>query len=238
MSRLPRDTGYDLDFDKIQPLQWYLYVGKGFKGAGRRIMVFAHNIPVRPGDHDKRRDEWSGKDTWADAVEEFAYEGARYTMAFRYFVRAATGLTEKCDRHSRPEITAKVDEFLRRIAFINFIQELVKSEKQIAQAEAEQVDRSKPVNREILNLLGITHCICWGKSVYEYVRGIEGFKPIPETETQYRKKGFASCTMDVGAGRQMRCLKIFHPSMPGFRPVQDAHGIIASFLAGNQGART
>jgi hypothetical protein len=238
MGRFTRDTGYDRKFDKIQGLQWYPYLGEDFKRAGQRIMVFAHNIPVRPKIFDEKCKEWSGKGTWADAIEEFAYEEARYTRAFRYFVKAATGLTENYGKDSRPEITIKVDEFLRRIAFINFIQELVKSEKQIAQAGPEQVERSKAVNREILNVLGVTHCICWGKSVYEYVRGIEGFKPIPETETQYRKKGFASCTIDVGAGKQMRCLKIFHPSMPGFRPVQGAHSIIASFLAGNQDART
>ncbi len=238
MGRFTRDTGYDPRFDKIQGLQWYPYVGKDFEGAAQRIMVFAHNIPVRPKIFDEKCKEWSGKGAWADAIEESAYVKASYTKAFRYFVKAATGLTENYGKDSRPEITIKVDEFLRRIAFINFIQELVKSEGQIARAEREQVERSKAVNREILNVLGITHCICWGKSVYEYVRGMEGFKPIPGTETQYRKKGFASCTIDVGDGKQMRCLKIFHPSMPDFLPVQDAHSIIAGFLAGNQGARS
>ncbi len=153
MDRFPRDAGYDPEFKKIQGLQWYPYVGKDFKGAGQRIMAFAHNIPVRPGDYEKRRGEWSGQDTWANAIEEFAYEEARYTRAFRYSVKVAAGLTGNYGRGSMPEITTKVDGFLRRIAFINFIQELVKSEKQIAQAAPEQVERSKAVNREILNVL-------------------------------------------------------------------------------------
>ncbi|NNM86852.1 MAG: hypothetical protein HKL96_13995 [Phycisphaerales bacterium] len=234
MEKFPRDKGYDAKFDNIAGLKWYPYVGQCFGQGGQRIMVYAHNIPIHPNEYDAKLQEWKAKDSWAtpETIEEYTYCRGWWTKTFRCFIKGAVGLAENYDEHSTSEIKGKIDSFIRKIAYINFIQGLVKSEKQIAQADRCQVEQSKIINREILKILNITHCICWGMPVYNYVRGMKDFKVISE-ENNLKKIGFASCIIDVGGGKTMRCLRIWHPSMPSrFNPFSEVtHGIFASFLA-------
>ena len=233
--KFPRDKSYDAQFDKIPDIRWYPYVGKSFGENRARIMVYAHNIPI----DTKRYDNWRDvvckpKDYWASRVDEFIYPKRiwpiRYTNTFRYFIKGAVGLKENYGDDSEPSIIQRIDLFVKRIAYLNFIQDLVKSDQARANADSQQVELSKKVNSEILKVLGITHCICWGKPTYEYVCSITGFnKVLPD---KYEgKSGFSSCVIDVGGGKTMQCLKIHHPSMPGFGPFSDTtQSIISRFL--------
>jgi len=234
--KFQRDESFDARFDKIPDIRWYPYVGKHFGENGARIMVYAHNIPIATKCYDKMREDCKPKDSWARCLEEYIYPEKspgfrrRYTNTFRGFIKGAVGLKANYGEDSEPSIIQRVDSFVERIAYLNFIQDLVKSDKALAYAEPEQIERSKEVNREILKVLDITHCICWGKPTYEYVCSIPGFnKVLPE---KYEgKSGFSSCVIDVGGGKTMQCLRIHHPSMPGFGPFSDTtQSIISRFL--------
>ena len=66
---------------------------------------------------------------------------------------------------------------------------------------------------------------------YHYVRLIPSFKVISE-DADLGKTGFSSCSIDVGDGKLMRCLSVYHPSMPSFGCYSEAtQSIIARFLA-------
>ena len=194
-------------------------------------MVFAHNIPIPPNDYERRLVEWSDPATWANAVEEYTYEQGWWTEAFRYFIKAATGLKSNFNGESDRAVTDLVDGFVNGMAYLNFIQDLVKSEGQIANATWEQVELSKKVNREYLKILEITHCICWGTPTYGYVKSLDGYRVISEHPAGER--GFSSCVLETDTGKRMNVLRIFHPSMPqGFSPYSEStQRIIAEFLA-------
>jgi hypothetical protein len=230
--RFQRDESFDSQFDSISELKWYPYVGKRFGENRVRIMVYAHNIPQPPDKYDEKKREWNPKATWANGLEEYTYEQKTYTNAFRYFIKGAVGLKSNFCECSDPSVIERVDSFVERIGYLNFIQDIVKSENALARAEPAQVDQSKRVNREILRILGITHCVCWGKPTYEYVRSMTDYRVVSEKCEE--RSGFSSCLIDVGGGKTMRCLRIYHPSMPGFGPFSDAtHFIISRFL-GNE----
>jgi hypothetical protein len=226
--RFVRDRAYDAEFEQIAGIKWYPYVGKNFGANNRRIMVYAHNIPIKKDDVDKKKAEWKDPGTWADCIDEYTYEQGWWTEAFRYFVKGAARLSENYNEHSSPDTLAKVDDFIFGIAYLNFIQDLVASDSQIANATEEQVVLSREINKEILRILRITHCICWGKPTYEYVRTISGFHA--HSERSEGKTGFSSCLVNVAWG-QMTCLRVHHPSMPRFDPYsKETQGIIANFL--------
>lgn len=195
-------------------------------------MIFAHNIPIPAKDYDAKLEEWKAKDAWAtsETIEEYTYCRGWWTKTFRAFLKGAVGLQKDFDEQSDVEILNKVESFIKRISYANFIQGLVKSETQIAIAKPEQIELSIKVNREILKVLGVTHCICWGKPVYEYVQRMEGFRLLSKTALE--KSGFSSCSLDVGNGIVMRCLRVYHPSMPGFSPFRvETQSIISNFLS-------
>jgi|SRR5665213_2198956 len=232
-----RDASFDARFDAIKDIRWYPYVGKHFGENGVRIMVYAHNIPIDTKRYDKMRDiDYKPKDTWASCLEEYIYpERSRdfrrgYTNTFRYFIKGAVGLKGNYDENSELSIIQRVDSFVERIAYLNFIQDLVKSDNAMAGATPEQIELSIQVNLEILKILGITHCICWGTPTYRFVCSMKGFKA--HSEKHLGKRGFSSCMIDVGENKTMQCLRIFHPSMPGgFHPLSEStHSIIADFL--------
>lgn len=194
-------------------------------------MVYAHTIPVKEEAYDRKLQEWKDPTTWGDAaaIEEYTYCKADYTQAFRAFVKGAVGLSENYDNTSSSEILNRVDNFIHEIAYLNFIQELVKSNSQLAIASEEQVVLSKAVNKEYLDILQISHCICWGRPTYEYVKSISGYTVL--SEEYAGKDGFSSCVIDSGSGRKMLLLRVYHPSMPGFDPYsKDTQKIIANFV--------
>lgn len=91
------------------------------------------------------------------------------------------------------------------------------------------VAESKRFNKEILEILGITHCICWGTPVFDYVKAIPGW--TAESEKSHEQKGFGYCLVRRDSTHLMHVLKIHHPSMPNFRPYSaETQQIISDFL--------
>jgi len=230
LMKFARDTSYDSAFASISDIRWYPYVGLDFGSHGRRIMVYAHNIPIKPAEYEARLIQWKDPAHWADRIEPYAYESKWWSEAFRYFIKAAVGLQKNYKGDSSPEVLERVDSFIRQIAYLNFIQDLVKSDKALASATWEQAKVSRLINREILKTLKITHCICWGKPTYEHVKAIPGF--TWRQEKQEARRSFSSCVVDAGDGHSFHLLRIFHPSMPkGLAPYSEAtQKIIADFL--------
>ena len=227
--KFPHNPKYNSQFDDILGLKWYPYVGGHFAKKPQRVMVYAHNIPVKPDEYEAKSAEFRAKSTWADCIDEYTYEQGWWTEAFRYFVKAAVGLRENYAGDSAADVIAKVDEFISGISYTNFIQGLVKSDSQKARADASLVSESKRINKEILNVLKITHCICWGAPVFDYVRSIPG--STDENERSYDKMGFGYCLVSRSAHALMHVLKIHHPSMPNFDSYStETQKIISDFL--------
>ncbi len=192
-------------------------------------MVYAHNIPIKPEEYEVKSVEFRSKLTWADCIDEYAYEPGWWTEAFRYFVKGAACLTENYTRNSSPEILANVDDLLNSISYGNFIQGLVMSDSQIALADSDLVIKSKVINQQILDILNITHCICWGAPVFDYVRSLPGW--AVEDQVSYEQRGFGYCRVLRTATIPVHVLKIHHPSMPNFRPYSaETQKIISDFL--------
>src|SRR5207249_965209 len=97
-----------------------------FAKSKSRAMVFAHNIPIPAKDYDTKSEEWKAKDTWAasDTIEEYTYCRAWWSKTFRSFLKGAVGLTEDFDEHSNVETIDKIESFIQKISYINFIQGL------------------------------------------------------------------------------------------------------------------
>lgn len=227
--RFPRNTHFDSEFAKIAELNWYPYIGEHFGTAQQRIMVYAHNIPISPEIIEAKKQEWRSKSTWADAVDEYTYRKADYTEAFRYFIKAAVGLRENYDLNSNTLVTSKVDDFVRKIAYLNFIQDLVESKKQIVNAASHQIAMSQRINKQILKILQITHCICWGKQVYQHLLRIEGFRVL--VDDSFPQRGFGRGLIETDEGKKISVLKIYHPSMPRFRyRSPETQRIISEFI--------
>ena len=227
--KFPHNPKFNSQFDRIPGLKWYPYVGEKFGKQPQRVMVYAHNIPIKPEEFEAKSAEFQSKSTWADCIEEYAYEPGWWTEAFRYFVKGAAGLSENYTRNSSAEVTARVDDLLSGISYGNFIQGLVKSDSQIAQADASLVAESKRINKEILGILGITHCICWGTPVFDYVKSIPGL--TAESEKSHEQKGFGYCLVRRDATHPVHVLKIHHPSMPNFKAYSaETQKIISDFL--------
>lgn len=232
-NKFQRDEQFDDRFkQKIEGIIWYPYVGKHFGENGKKIMVFAHNATVSSKEYEETRSKWEAdKLCWANSkdMEAYAYDRDKNYKAFRNFIKATVRLKKDYGRDSHPKDIERVDSFVDRIAYLNFIQGAVKSDKKIAVGTPEQIEKSKRINCELLRILDVTHCICWGKYVYGYIRDMVGFEDSPDKPEG--RRGFSSCVIDVGGGKTMRCLRIFHPSMPGFNPYSDeTQSIISRFL--------
>lgn len=228
--KFPHNTSFNSRFDKIDGLEWYPYVGEKYDQSTQKLMVYAHNIPSKPEELAARTTEFSPKNTWSDAVEEYAYWPLRHTKTFRSFVQGLAGLDSPYYYDSPSEVTTKVDVLLARISYINFIQGLVPGESQMTTAEPEHVDRSKQINRRILEILNTSHCICWGKHVFNHVTTLDGWTVLERQNLEL--SGFGYGLIQHKDGRKIHVLKVFHPAMPGFYATSHkTHKIFSDFLA-------
>lgn len=215
--RFQRDEQFDSAFDRVPKLVWYPYVGQDFASRKPRIMVYAHNIPMAPESCKAKMEEWKAKDAWAtrESIGEYTYCRGWWTKAFRYFVKAAVGLQRDYDENSAPDVTGRVDAFVRRISYINYIQGLVPSDSQLVEAGPDLIAMSKAINKEVLRILEITHCICWGKHVFGFLLNTEGYKVLNQNDSSLA--GFGKAVIDTGEGRLLKLAKVYHPAMPSFR---------------------
>ena len=227
MKKLQHNTKFDKKISKIKNITWYPYVGQDFEKSKNKTMVFAHNIPCAENEYEKEVARTKSKTFFADVLDEYTYINESWSMAFRNFVKGAIGLTANYNANSEPAIIQRIDSFVRSIAYTNFIDGLVKTNtKTNVFIPDEQKERSKTINLQILQTLNITHCICWGKDVFNYVCQYSK-TPIKE---QKLAKGFSTTKITLENGQKIKVLKIFHPSMPSFKHLHaSTHNIFEDF---------
>jgi len=228
MKKFIHNSQYNNQFTKIDKITWFPYVGQDFGKTANRIMVYAHNIPFAEQGFEAEVKRTASPTFFADCLDEYTYINESWSMAFRNFVKGAVGLTENYSKNSSPEIINKIDNFVRQIAYTNFIDGLVKTNsKTNVYIEQEQIDRSRKINLEILKILNITHCICWGNEVFKHVASY-ATKPFTENNLT---TGFSFSKIQISNNQTINVLKVFHPSMPNFKHLQTStHEIFKKFL--------
>lgn len=229
MKKFNNNNKFNDKFEKIEGITWYPYVGQDFeKIENQRIMVFAHNIPCEPEKYETEIIRTKSKTFFADVLDEYTYINERWTTSFRNFIKGAVGLSQNYTINSPKEIIDKIDNFVKRISYTNFIDGLVNTDKKTGvYIPQNQIEKSKKINQQILQNLDITHCICWGREVYNYVCQYSQ-TPINETELA---KGFSSCQITLPNNQNIKLLKIYHPSMPSFRHLsKETHEVFGEFL--------
>jgi len=219
--KFPINSKFQEKFSEIPGIQFYPYVGQDYGIENKRILVFAHNIPVSSEKYEKDLERTDDPNHFAEQMVGYVYDQQNWARAFRNFIKGSLGLKKNYSRKSPSEITDKIDEFVEKIAFVNFINGLVKSNGQInAKGSKEDIERSKRINNEILKILEPTHCVCWGKDVYGYLLTLDDFELIEEKKV--KKKGFGYALIkNKNNSHRIHVLKAHHPSMPGFSQLKD-----------------
>jgi len=220
---------YITEFSKIQDIKFYPYVGMDYPKRDKRVLVFAHNIPVTKEYYEK--DKWKEQNPthFADAMEELTYMKTNWTVTNRNFIKGAVGLSSNYSENSEQSIVEKVDSFVEGIAFANFINGLVVTERNVnANVPAEMIRTSKKIAYEIIKILNPTHIVCWGSAVYQYLTTMPNFKVIKTMKVN--QKGF-SYTLIEHDSNPIHTLKVFHPSMPSFKHSRSStHDIFQNFF--------
>lgn len=224
VNKFPHDKTFNDQFDKIKDLRFYPYVGKNFISAEKRILVFAHNVPVKKIDYEAKLLSTKERDHFVNDFTNYSYLHDGWTSAFRKFLKGSLSFKEEYTENPSSDISNKIDDFVIKIAFANYIYELVCSDSMINVIVPDEFkSKSNAINHEIINILEITHIVCWGKHVYGYLLNHEAVKICKgerwnnfESKIGLKnRKGFEYSKIEID-GRQIHVLKIFHPSMPGF----------------------
>ncbi|MFO7789425.1 MAG: hypothetical protein R6V32_02550 [Bacteroidales bacterium] len=211
--KFKNDTTFQKDFEKINDIVFYPYVGKQFKHETKRIMVFAHNIYGSPETRDIQEKKKENPTTFAGAMEAYTYDQRDWTEAFRYFVKGALCLQKNYSKNSDAETINTVDEFIEKIAFVNFIQDIIISDNPIVKAAPEEINKSIKINQELLKILEPTHVICWGEQTEKYLLRMDNYSKVEKDKLG--KKGFYySKLKNKDNGKIMHVLRISHPGYP------------------------
>lgn len=143
-------------------------------------------------------------------------------------MKGVLGIQHNFDEHSTE--APLVEDYLSKICYTNYINDFViTEEKNNVVIPKEQLERSKIINEQLLEILQPTHLISWGKEVYQYLISNPRYKVL-ETKN-LDKAGFQFAKIqDVESGAVFNLLKVFHPSMPGFGVYDEkTHEIFAWF---------
>lgn len=216
---IERDESYNTSFKKATNIKFYPYVGSAYSKSEHKILVFGHNYPVPPKDVESVAKKLIDPMSLVYEINNYTYLRKKWTMAFRQFVRGSLGIKNVYSEKSNVEILIPVKSFVESISFVNFISDLVSSDKKInVNLKTEEISESIKINKEIINILAPTHIICWGQT-FEYIKNNDSFQlknyTHKLTEDLVEKKGFAYAILEHN-GLKIHILKIFHPSMPGF----------------------
>ena len=151
-----------------------------------------------------------------------------YTKSFRNFLKGALGIHHNFDENSVEAVV--IDDYLSKICYTNYINDFViTEEKNNVIIPAEQLERSRIINEQLLEILKPTHLICWGKEVFQYLISNPRYKTLEAKNLG--KPGFNYAKIqDVATNQTFHLLKVFHPSMPGFGVYDEkTHEIFAWF---------
>ena len=220
-------AGYDGKLKKIEKLIHLPYVGKNYRHGNTRVLVFGDNWPENPSTMEERNSE---PDLYTASRSEYTWKKEAYTAAWRNFLISYSNL--KSDYNPNGDIIEllPVISTVEQIAFKNFIDGVVPSNKQSqVHIGRERFEHSCRVNIRLLEILDPTHIVCWGGSTFEKVKYILNGKNRHLQDSG--KKGFAYMPMPHDMPKY-HVLKVSHPGWPGFgRYKADTHKIYRKFLA-------
>ena len=207
------------NFQIIPEIQFYPYVGENYDSEKVKTLVLAHNRYCHPLDWEDVKKNTADPDHFADSMGEFAYTKAWYTKSFRNFLKGGLGIHHNFDENS-PEAPL-INDYLSKICYTNYINDFVISEeKNNVIIPAEQLERSRIINENLLEILKPTHIISWGKEVYQYLISNPRYRIIETNNLE--KAGFSYAKLEDNSTNQiLHLLKVFHPSMPGFGVYDD-----------------
>ena len=169
------------NFQIIPEIQFYPYVGENYDSEKVKTLVLAHNRYCHPLDWEDVKKNTADPDHFADSMGEFAYTKAWYTKSFRNFLKGGLGIHHNFDENS-PEAPL-INDYLSKICYTNYINDFVITEEiNNVTIPKEQLERSRIINENLLEILKPTHIISWGKEVYQYLISNPRYRII-ETNT-------------------------------------------------------
>lgn len=218
--KFPNDSTYYEKFKNINDIKYYPYVGQNFKNAQKKIMVFAHNIYSSPEKIKADLERTKSPTSFSDDLYYYTYLHKKWTTAFRNFVKGSLLLNKDYfeDRDLELETTNKIDSFISKISFTNYINDLVESNKaNNIDVDPKFINKSNRINSELIALLEPTHIVCWGDPVFNHVLGLASDVENIALKNVglVPKSGFGYAIITFN-GRKIHLLKVHHPSMPNF----------------------
>ena len=137
----------------------------------------AYNIPCPLDIYEAEQIRTSSKTHFADALGEFTYQQGWWTTTFRNFIKGSLGITENYSINSDIKVTSSIDKFVSEITYANYINDLVPSDNSLnVTIEPQLLKRSNNINKEIFNILKVSHIVCWGKFVFNHYLITRGYK--------------------------------------------------------------
>lgn len=225
-------------FNEIKNIRYFPYVGENYKSSKKKILILAHNIPVEPEKFEKEQIRTASKTHFADAMGEYVYTQEKWTKAFRNFVKGSLGIKINYNKNSSEEIKSKINEHIKSISYINYINDLVPSRTQNnVKVEKGLIDLSTEINNQLYKILKTSHIVCWGKPTFEYIIKQKDVTVLEKTsiltDEKIQKKGFEFAKIQIN-GCFINVLKVFHPSMPQFgHKKESTHKIFEWFYGTN-----
>ena len=198
-------------------------------------MIFAHNIYCSSSKFEAELERTKSPTHFSDALDEYVYVQAKWTTAFRNFIKGSLAIKENYSIDSNEETKGKINDFINRISFTNYINDLVKSETaNNVTIDPKLLKISSEINTKLLLILDVTHIICWGKNVFNYIMALDDVKilerhNLKEIDGLVFRNGFEYSKIQF-KGKEIHILKTFHPSMPSFGHKNDnTHNIFNWF---------
>ena len=227
---------FNTAFENIKDIRFYPYVGNHFPSQQKRILVFAHNIYCPPEIFESEQLRKSSKTFHADTLEQNTYQHGLWTRAFRNFIRGSLSISENYTSNSNRDVIDKIDSFVEKISYTNYINDLVSSDNaNNINVNSDLVNKSHLINNELIKILDATHIVCWGKNVFNYIISqpeiiiSERISNFGEIAGLQNKKGFEYVKIKTES-KEIHVLKVFHPSMPSFGVNnKDTHSIMNWF---------
>lgn len=231
---LPHNKDFNECFNAIANLTLQPFVGQNFGIGKRGVLVFGHNGYLDPEEYENKICRLSRSDVYQSSRDEFTFGwNLRYTRTWRNFITGCIGQTESYGSKDTNEGKVAA-HFVSQIAFTNYITRWIKSNQaNDIKIEPWIIQESHLVNTEIIKCLKPTHIICWGKKTYDYVKSNIFKTTIDSTfrDKYSAKKGFESRVLRLHNSEEIKLLKVYHPSMPGFHKYHGStHKIIQNFL--------
>lgn len=213
----------------------YPFIGCNFKIQEKKIIVFAHNIPIRKLSKEEELKMQNPK-TFTGELKQYVKENKPWNKAFRYFIVASLNFKKDFKWGKNENETNEIGNFISKISHVNFIKGLIESETQNnVKIDHKIINLSTLINFQLISILGITHIVSWGKNVFNHIitndktEVLELVDDLSKIENLTKLEGFAFAKIKI-EGKKINILKVFHPSMPKFkRHSQEVHNIFNWF---------